>query len=198
KDLRIEDMRFDGLIPALNSGKIDIILSSMTRTKQRARSIDFSDGYVTNGLCMLVAKDSTVKTAADLNSDQRKIAVKRGTTGHVYAVENLKMAGLTVLDAAETCVTEVIQKKADAFIYDQISIYQHWKKHPDSTQAILDPIRKETWAIGIKKEQPELLASINGFLRKFKEADGFKALGEKYMAEEKKTFESLGVPFIFH
>ncbi|MEM7145726.1 MAG: transporter substrate-binding domain-containing protein, partial [Verrucomicrobiota bacterium] len=69
RPLRIEDVQWDGIIPALNSGKIDLIISSMTRTEERAEAIDFSDGYVTNGLCMLVGKESSIESVADMAGD---------------------------------------------------------------------------------------------------------------------------------
>lgn len=198
RPLQIEDLRFEGLIPALQTGKIDLIISSMTATEERAQTIDFSDGYVTNGLCMLVAKDSPIAGAGDLEGSGRTIAVKLGTTGHIYARERLPKAKLSVLNHAETCVLEVIQGKADAFIYDQISIYKHWEQHPEETRPILTPIRQETWAIGVRKGEPELRDAVNGFLRRFREDKGFEALAQRYMDQERKAFAEMGVPFIFH
>src|SRR4051812_31325605 len=50
----IENLPFDGLIPALKTGKIDLIISSMTATEERMKSIDFSEPYLRTGLCLLV------------------------------------------------------------------------------------------------------------------------------------------------
>ena len=198
RPVEIRDVEWNGIIPAIKSGKIDLIISSMTRTPERARQIDFSDDYVTNGLCMLVGKDSPVKTVADLKPGKNKIAVKLATTGHQWAKKNLPGVKLIVLDESATCVMEVVQGKADAFIYDQISIYRHWKQHESETQAILNPIRNEAWAIGIKKGNDELRKQVNAFLKSYREAGKFDELAERYMAKEKKAFEELGVPFIFH
>ena len=79
RDLVIENITFDGLIPALKTGKIDCIISSMTATPERARSIAFSDPYLKTGLALLVAKDSPVNAAADLDQPGRVVAVKKGT-----------------------------------------------------------------------------------------------------------------------
>lgn len=198
RPLRIEDVQWDGIIPALNSGKIDLIISSMTRTDERAEAIDFSDGYVTNGLCMLVPKDSEVRTVDDLRSKRARVAVKLATTGHLWAKSNLREADLTVLDEASMCVLEVVQGKADAFIYDQISIYKHWKEHSEETRPILEPIREETWAIGIRKGEDDLRGEVNRFLKNYREQGKFDELAARFMAEEKKAFEDAGVPFIFH
>jgi polar amino acid transport system substrate-binding protein len=49
KDVVIQNIAFDGLIPSLKTGKIDLVISSMTATSERAQSIDFSAPYLTTG-----------------------------------------------------------------------------------------------------------------------------------------------------
>ena len=88
----IQNTAFDGLIPALKTGKIDLVISSMTATAERAQSIDFSEPYISTGLSLLLKKDSTAKGIADLDREGVKIAVKKGTTGHIFATNNLKKA----------------------------------------------------------------------------------------------------------
>ena len=198
RPVKILDVEWNGIIPALKTDKIDLIISSMTRTPERARQIDFSDDYVTNGLCMLVRKDSPIKTVADIKAGKNKISVKLATTGHQWAKKNLKGVELIVLDESATCVMEVVQGKTDAFIYDQISIYRYWKQHESETRAILKPIRNEAWAIGIKKGNGELREQVNAFLKSYRQSGKFDELAERYMADEKKAFEKMGVPFIFH
>lgn len=198
RPLEIRDVEWDGIIPALQSGKIDAIISSMTRTPEREQTIAFSDGYVTNGLCLLVAKDSPIQSAADLKPGVHKLAVKLATTGHQWARAEMPELQLTILDTSAACALEVVQGKADAFVYDQISIYQHWRQHEDKTRPILHPIREETWAIGLRKEDEALRAGINAFLADYRAKGKFDELANRYMAEPKATFEKMGVPFIFH
>ncbi|MDF1752546.1 MAG: transporter substrate-binding domain-containing protein [Verrucomicrobiales bacterium] len=198
RPVEIRDVAWDGIIPALKSGKIDLIISSMTKTEERARSIAFSDGYVTNGLCLLVPKDSPIESKDDLKQAGLKIAVKLSTTGEIWAKANLPDAKFTTLDTSATCVLEVVQGRADAFIYDQISIYQYWKKHPDTTRPILQPIRDETWGVGLRKGDTELKEQVNAFLEQYRSSGGFDRLADRYMKEEKEAFEKLGVPFVFH
>ncbi len=197
RPLRIENIPFDGLIPALKTGRIDLILSSMTATEERAKSIDFSDPYLRIGLALLIHRPSTVETLADLDAPGRRVAVKLGTTGELFAKENLKQAELLVLRDESACVLEVIQGKADAFIYDQMSVYNHWRRNFDILRANLTPLRQEAWAIGVRKGNDKLREQVNAFIADFRARRGFEDLGDRYLTDMKSYFIGEGIPFVF-
>lgn len=198
REVKIVNTAFSGLIPALQSKQIDIILSSMTITDKRLESIDFSDPYAQANLALLIGKDSPVQSAADLNAGT-KVAVKKGTTAHVYADANFKEAEVLVLESEGACILEVTTGKADVFIYDQMSIYKAWQTNPDSTRANLEPFAAtpENWGIGLRKGEDELKGKINDFIRTSKDNGFFSSLAEKYLSDMKAVFDELGIPFFF-
>ncbi|MGB8352724.1 MAG: transporter substrate-binding domain-containing protein [Chthoniobacteraceae bacterium] len=193
----IQNIRFDGLIPELKSGKIDIIISSMTATPERAQAIDFSDPYLKTGLCLLVRTNSSIQSILEANNAGQTIVVKKGTTGNLYAAQQIKNAQVVVLEKESACVLELVQGKADAFIYDQMSTYQNWKNNQSTTRAILTPFQQESWAMGIRKGNDDLKAQVNKFLADFRDKKGFDVLGDKYLSEQKAAFKKLGIPFFF-
>lgn len=195
RPVEIKNIAFDGLIPSLKTGKIDLIISSMTATAERARSIDFSEPYLTTGLCLLLGKSVSATGIAGLDRPGRTIAVKKGTTGHMYAADHIKQASVLVLDKEAAAVLEVVQGKADAFIYDQMSTFQNYQRNKEMTRAILTPFQTESWAIGIRKGNDELRVKINRFLAEFRRSGGFDRLGDRYLKEEKEAFRRLGYPF---
>ena len=195
--VEIQNIPFDGLIPALKTGKIDLIISSMTATPERAQSIDFSEPYLRTGLCLLVAKTAKITSIADADQKGKRIAVKKGTTGHLYAMRALKNARPLVLENENACVLEVVQGKAEAFIYDQMSTFKNWQKNPQTTQAILTPFQEESWAIGLAKGQENLRKEVNAFLTTYREKGEFNKLGDQWLSEQKAEFKKLGIPFYF-
>jgi polar amino acid transport system substrate-binding protein len=197
REVRIENIPFDGLIPALKTGKIELIISSLTETPERAQSIDFSDPYLRTGLCLLLNRTAPFDSIADADKPGVTIAVKQGTTGQLYAREHLKKAQVLTFDLEDACVLEVVQNKAQAFIYDQMSVFKNWSLHQDTTRPALTPFQEEHWAIGIRKGQEELKSSVNAFLRDFKTNGGFERLGEQYLKSEKESFRKLNIPFFF-
>ncbi len=196
RPLKVVAMDFSGLIPALKTNNIDLIISSMTATEDRRQSIDFSDPYAFTGLAILVGKKSTVNSAEDLKQPGRTIVAKTTTTGEAWAIKNLPGAQRVVFEDAAACVAEVVQGRADAFIYDQLTIYQYARENPETTRGLLTPIVEESWAIGIAKENETLRGKVNEFIAKFRKDGGFEKLGDEYLKEEKKFLQDSGVPFI--
>ena len=197
RPLVIENISFPGLIPALKSGKIDIIISSMTSTPERAKAVAFSEPYLTAGLAALVPASSTAQGFVDLDQADRTIVVLQGTTGEVFARAKVHKARVITLDKQSACVLEVTQGKADAFIYDQMSVYQNAKRNPQTTRAMLNPLQMESWAIALRQGDEEMRTQVNQFLTEFRAGGGFDRLAEKYLTEEKSAFAEQGIPFFF-
>ncbi len=197
RELRVENIPFVGLIPALKSGRIDIIISSMTDTPQRRESIAFSDPYFQIGLALLVGKESPVRSVADLDRPGRTLVVRQGTTSEAWARGHTSQVRILALEKESAAVLEVLQGRADAFLYDQVAIWQQGKRHPDRTRVLLEPLQREQLAIGLRKDDTALRESINAFLKKFRAAGGFEKLGDRYLREQKEAFKEQGIPFYF-
>ena len=197
-DIQIENTAWDGLIPSLQTGAADIVISSMTITGERQNLIDFSDPYANALLAILAGADSGIRSVEDLNQAGKVLAVKSGSTGHMYAEKNLPEAELLVLPDESACVTEVAQGRADGFIYDQPTIYRNWQNNLDTTTAIFIPFQDvEKWGIAVQKGNQKLLDDLNAFLADFQANGGYEELTEKYLAEEKKAFDELGFQWFF-
>src|ERR1700751_3299687 len=92
RPVRFENIPFDGLIPSLKTGKIDLVISSMTVTAERSKSIDFSDPSLKMGLSILANKNSSIQSIADVDKQNPTVAVKKATTGHIYAIQHFHNA----------------------------------------------------------------------------------------------------------
>lgn len=196
RPLKIVPMEFSGLIPALKTGNIDLIISSMTATDERRQSIDFSEPYAFTGLALLVRKNSAIQSVDDLKTQGRTIAAKAATTGEMWAIHHLPDAKRVVFEDQTACVLEVVQGRADAFIYDQLSILQYAEENKDTTRGLLKPFVEESWAVAIAKGNDELRRQVNDFLGRFRAEKGFVKLGDQYLQKQKQFLEQSGIPFI--
>jgi polar amino acid transport system substrate-binding protein len=197
REVVILNIPYIGLIPSLKSGKIDLILSSMSVTAEREKSIDFSDPYLSTGLCLLINSHTQGNTLQEMDERGNTIVVKLGTTGESYALKNVHKAKVMSLDREATCVLEVVQGKANAFIYDQFSVLKNWQNYPKQTKANLHPFVRENWAMGLRKGDLRLKEQVNAFLASFRAEGGFKRLADKYFSQQQQLFKEQGVPFVF-
>lgn len=197
-DLKIENTSFDGLIPMLQTGKADAVMSSMTITEGRKQSVDFSDPYARAQLAILANRDSGIASIDDLNQPGKVVAVKTGSTGDVYATKNLTEAQVVRLADESAAVTEVVQGKADGFLYDQLTIYRNQARNPDVTEAVFIPFQDpEYWGIAVETGNQELLDQLNAFIAQYRADGGFDRLTEEHLADEHQAFKDLGFTWFF-
>jgi polar amino acid transport system substrate-binding protein len=198
RPVRIENMAWAGLIPSLTTGKIDLILSSMTITEERAKTVAFSDPYAKAQLSLLVNNDSPVQVFDDLKAPGRLLAVKKGTTGHIFALDRLPEENIVVFDKESAAVLEVAQGRADAFIYDALTVYRNAQDH-DTTHAVFTPFQEdyEYWGMALRQEDTDLLEQVNAFIADYQAKGEINKLADTYLGEIKEVFDAQGLSFFF-
>ncbi len=197
REVEFRNINFDGLQTALQTGAVDMLISSVSATPERRKSLDFSEPYVKTGLAVLLAKNSPVLKAEDLHKPGCKLVVRLGTTGETWVRDNLKDAQIKALDNDTSCVMEVVNGNVDAWVYDQISIMNHHQEHATETRALLAPLREEVWAVALPQGQDELKTKVNAVLATMKQDGSFKRLADRFMAKEQAMMAKQGIPFVF-
>lgn len=181
--LEVRDIPFDNLIPELQAGKVDFVVSALTITEKRAKSVDFSDPYWRGGQVILANADkaAAIKTAADLKG--RRVAVQLGSTGEAEAQ---KIAGIQLvqLDKFEAAIMEVLSGKADAAV-SGYTVALNYEKNNPKLKIAGEPLVTEDNGIAVKKGDKELLGAIQASLTKLK-GGPLEALVKKYEAVEAK------------
>lgn len=198
REIEIVETDYASLIPALEQGTIDLIISSMTITAAREEVVDFSDPYTNSQLMMLVYKDSKVQSPDDLNDPDVIIASKTGTIGALWAAQYAPNAQIRNIDEEASAVLEVAQGKADVFIYDPLSIIRHHENYPDTTRAVLEPLpNTKGWGIAMRKGEEALKEKINAFIAEAKTDGTYDAIREEWLQDKIEEFEQYGLEFFF-
>jgi len=195
--LELVPLDFQGLIPALQTGKIDAVISSMTRTEERARQVSFSAPYVRNGLALLVAIDSPIQSVDDLEG--RPVVVRTGTTGHHYAMRRWGPQRVRPQELVEACVAEVLNGQAEAFLYDQLSVLEYQQRHPERLRALPQSFQDEYWCVALRKDDAGRLLAVNQALSELRENNILETLVERYPSLKSRSEEmrEAGVPLVF-
>jgi len=179
RPVRIEQLKFDALIPALDAGKIDIAVSGMTITPERARNVEFSEPYYKATQVLVLRSDFQAPTSKD-ELKGKKIAVQLGTTGNSTAEGLTGAANVVPFTTCFEAVIEVKTKKLDYLILDEQPAQNFVKQNPDLKLVRLD-FADEFYGIALKKGQVELRDQINKALAEMRADGTFDRLVNEYI-----------------
>ncbi|MDP4160009.1 MAG: basic amino acid ABC transporter substrate-binding protein [Bacillota bacterium] len=181
----IETCAFDGLIPALQAGKYDAIISAMTITDERSKSIQFSDKYFKTVQYIAMKKGSDFKKLADLKG--KKVGVQLNTTGQ-YAVEKLGME-TKKYDTTPDALNDLLNGGLDAVVADAPVVLWFQAQNPNaqinSVEADSD---QEYYGIGMKQGNKDLAGKMNASLKKFMDNGKYNEIYKKWFKKDAPKF----------
>jgi polar amino acid transport system substrate-binding protein len=182
-NVEFRERDFNLLANELLQGKGDLVISGITATPERALEASFSEPYyLTRTIALLgVPRADGVNSVADLDAPGRKIVVQGGSTGQ-YAVEkHMPKAQLLKFDDETQCILEVVQGRADAFIYDEWQIREHARVNPGKTRVLAETLSVEPYAIECRKGDPDTIDWLNLALEGMKRDGRLAALYAKHL-----------------
>ncbi len=166
---------WDGIIPALMTGKFDIIMGGMTITQERNLKVNFAEPYIVVGQTILLNKKlkDQVISYKDLNNPKYIVTSRMGTTGEQAIKKYIPKATYKGFESEAEAGLEVINGKADALVYDlPFCGFLYGSQGKGKTIFLSDPFTYEPLAWAINKGDPDFLNYLNNFLRQTK-GDGF-------------------------
>lgn len=177
-EIVIKDMAFDGLIPALETNKIDIVIAGMTASDERKIAVNFSNPYYTaNQVIILNDNNNDIKTFDDLNG--KLVGVMLGFTGDVV-VSEMKDVKSKKYNASYAAIMELQNNKIDAVVLDSETALNYVKNNKGLKLAETSG-EPEEYAIAISKKNSELLNKINTALDELKKDGTYETLLKKHM-----------------
>lgn len=181
RELEIEDMDFNGLLAALQSGKIDFSAAGMSVTEERKKSVDFSDPYYTSRQVIVVPVDSAIASKEDLEG--KIVAVQEGTTGEAMVNDEANAASVASFKKNADVAMEVLTGRADAFVLDEEPSKAIVAKNADKIRILDVEFGTEEYAIAVAKGNTELLDIINATIKEMKENGTYDAMIAKYFPD---------------
>jgi polar amino acid transport system substrate-binding protein len=180
--LEVVNQSWDGIIPALLTGKFDVTLGGMTITPERAKQVDFCDPYVTIGQTVLLNHKlaDRIKTVGDLDKADYTVLTKLGTTGDIAARKQFKRAKLRTFEHQAEAAIEVLNGRADGFVYDLPFNAVMAMRYPDGLTLLKPPFTKEDLGWAVRKGDPALRAWLNEFLAGLHRDGTYDALYKKW------------------
>jgi polar amino acid transport system substrate-binding protein len=188
-EVEIVNTDFSSLIPALQSGEIDIAIASMSITPARMEVVDFSDPYFYFKIITLV--NQNFATANGLTEDSK--------VSDLLAIENARFVGIasqvsasipqsygkSVIEATDlgTAVASVAQGTADILLMSANPVVDGHKANLSTTMIVWDPFVASPIGMAVKKGNTELIEKANAFIATFNTSGGlYEILEEKWDA----------------
>ncbi|WP_297286206.1 basic amino acid ABC transporter substrate-binding protein [uncultured Brachyspira sp.] len=179
KKIEIKDMTFDGLIPALESKTIDILIAGITATESRKKVINFSKPYFESQQAIIVKEDNNSITNFDSLNNSYTVGVVLGYVGDVALTESKKVEKIERFNRTADTVVALQSGKIDAAIMDY-PIAVGYVKNNEGLKAIKTDLSIQELCIGFRKEDTKLLEEINKALDTLKENGKYDELVKKY------------------
>jgi polar amino acid transport system substrate-binding protein len=180
-ELKIEDMEFDSIITAVQTGKVDIGFAGMTVTEDRLKNIDFSESYAQGVQAVIVKEDSTIATLDDLKDKQ--IGVQLSTTGDLYAKRDYGKDQVVEFNKGNDAVMALVQGKIDAVIIDNEPAKSYVKAN-EGLKILDTKYVTEDYAACISKENAGLTKAVNEALAELQKDGTIQSILDKYITAE--------------
>jgi len=172
--LEVVDVDGETRIPALTSGRVDVIFANITGNLERAKTIDFSIPYLKSGIKMITPADSTYKTIADLNDPSIKVVVGRGTTGEDLVLKGAPKATLIYVPNFTDQILQLQQGKADAAFEDSTIVDYAAKNSAGKLVAQEKQYTSDPICVGMPKGDLEFVRWVDMFVS-WQITQGFQA-----------------------
>lgn len=181
-DYELRPMDFSGILSALQTKNLDLALAGITITEERAKAIDFSDGYYDSGFRILVQGDSEISGAADLKG--KTLAVKTGTSAAKYAKDNWPDTELRLFPNIDNAYLELMTGRVDAAMHDTPNVlYFANTAGKDKTKVVGEQMMAHQYGIGFPKGS-ELVPAVNQALQAIRDDGRYDAIYEKWFGTD--------------
>jgi polar amino acid transport system substrate-binding protein len=182
-DLQIEDMDFDGLIPAMGAGRVDFVLAGMTPTEDRKKNADFSDIYFTATNLIVSQADANINSLEDLAG--LKVGVQLGSIQEGEAEDLKEEYGFEVikLNRISEIMQELLSGRIDAILMEDTVAKGHMEAQQQLTSFEIEADEEVGSAIAFPKGS-ELTESFNEKLNELIDSGKMEELVIKWFDTE--------------
>ena len=176
-ELEVKDMDFDGLIPALSTGKIDMIIAGMNPTEERKQSVDFTDIYYTQKDALVIKSEDAKNIRSENDLKKSSLATQKATIQEEYLLKNFPDAEIQSVPKWNTAILYLVTGKADAVLMVETVARRYVEENEGLEIADFDvssTLNKS--AIAVANDSADFLDAVNDILDEMKESGQIEEL----------------------
>ncbi|WP_404441400.1 cystine ABC transporter substrate-binding protein [Stutzerimonas chloritidismutans] len=183
-EAEFQPTKWDGILAALESKRLDVVINQVTISEERKQKYDFSTPYTLSGIQALTRKADadSIKNAADLAG--KKVGVGLGTNYEQWLKENVPQADIRTYDDDPTKFQDLNVGRIDVILVDRLAAFEMVEKTGDRLAVAGDAFSRQESGIALRKGNPQLLAAIDAAIAKLRADGTLKQLSEKWFGAD--------------
>ena len=179
RPVQVGSINFDGLIPSLQAGNVDVVIAAMTINDERKKLVAFSDPYYESGLTIMVrSNESEINSFEDLAG--KKIGVIVSSTAFDMA-KTIPDAQVFEYENSTDSFPALKSREVDALINDRpVNDYAIATNQVNAVKVLPDLLTNESYGIAVRKDDTEMLQKINEALKKLHDTGEYDQIYSKW------------------
>jgi len=181
---KIQPSKWDGILAALDSKRLDVVINQVTISDERKKKYDFSEPYTVSGIQALIqSKDKgQIKTAQDLTG--KKVGMGLGTNYEQWLKEHVPGAIIKTYDDDPTKYQDLRVGRIDAILVDRLAAFDLINKTNETLALAGDAFSRQESGIAVRKGEPELLKAIDDALEKLRKDGTLAKLSKQWFSAD--------------
>ena len=176
-ELEVIDMDFDGLIPALSTGKVDMIIAGMNPTEERKKSVDFTDIYFTQKDALVIKSEDADDIRSEKDLKKASLATQKATIQETYLLENFPDAEIQSVPKLNTAILYLVTGKVDAVLMVETVARRYVEENEGLEIADFDVASTPNEsAIAVAKDSEDFLDAVNDILDEMEDSGKIEEL----------------------
>ncbi|MCU1716638.1 cystine ABC transporter substrate-binding protein [Pseudomonas sp. 5P_3.1_Bac2] len=172
--------KWDGILAALESGRLDVVINQVTISEERKKKFDFSTPYTISGIQVLTRKGQEDQFHKPSDLAGKKVGVVLGSNYQQWLKDNVPEADIRNYDDDASRNQDVRLGRVDAILGDRIAAFELISKTGDTLALAGEPFAPQQAGIALRKGNPKLLAALDKAIAKLKADGTLKAISEKW------------------
>jgi len=179
-EAKFQPTKWDGILAALESGRLDVVINQVTISEERKQKYDFSTPYTVSGIQAMTqkGKESQINSAADLAG--KRVGVGLGTNYEQWLRENVPDAEVRTYDDDPTKYQDLRFGRIDVMLIDRLAAFELLSKTGDAMAIAGEPFSRQEAGVAMRKGNPALLEAIDEAIATLRADGTLKALSQKW------------------
>ncbi|OON40559.1 cystine ABC transporter substrate-binding protein [Izhakiella australiensis] len=180
----LKPTKWDGMLAALDSKRIDVVINQVTISDERKKKYDFSTPYTISGIQALVRKDKAGSVTKPEDLAGKKVGVGLGSNYEQWLKQNVKGVDIRTYDDDPTKYQDLRAGRIDAILIDRLAALDLVKKTGNTMSVDGPAFSRQEAGVALRKGNPQLLEAINKAIADMQKDGELTKLSQKWFSAD--------------